>query len=116
MTEQEKAIIRQMATYIELGSQGKQQITGRYSDDNNGCCALGAMAIGAGFEPSDQNALFRIFDYIIPKAIYPSKIKTPWLPESGEVRVDDVIFQLNDYAGWRFSQIVDWLKTIANGV
>lgn len=116
MTEQEKAIIRQMADYIEKGAEGKQQITGRYvSDDGKGCCALGAMMLGAKLIPSS----FSMYNYIknesydVPKVIYPSDIKTPWLPESGEVRIDDAIFQLNDVAGWRFDQIVSWLRSIA---
>lgn len=116
MTEREKAIIRQMATYIELGSQGKQQITGQYvSDDGKGCCALGAMMIGAKLHPSAVSLYNYIKNesYTVPKVIYPSDIKTKWIPESGEVRVDDVIFQLNDYAGWRFDQIVSWLRSIA---
>lgn len=116
MTEQEKAIIRQMADYIEKGAEGKQQITGRYvSDDGTGCCALGALMIGAKLKPTAVNAykIIKEQGYTVPRVIYPSEIKTPWLPDSGKVRIDDAIFQLNDYAGWRFDQIVSWLRSIA---
>ena len=116
MTEQEKAIVRQMADYIEKGAEGKQQITGRYeSDDGKGCCALGAMMLGAKLTPSSFSMYNYIKneDYNVPKVIYPSDIKTLWLPDNGICRVDDAIFQLNDYAGWDFSHIVAWMRSIS---
>lgn len=121
MTEQEKQIIRQMADYIEKGSQGKQQITGRYSDsvDEIGVCAMAACYIGAGvFKYRDAWLIVELKKVLkidfMPLVTYPSDAKHwNWIDKPESVRIDDAIIALNDVAGWRFDQIVSWLRSIA---
>lgn len=122
MTEQEKAIIRQMATYIELGSQGKQQITGQWiSDDQSGCCAMGAIFIGCEIlkQKNDVEAYTdrlkrKLHIAWFPNVIYPADVPYwRWIHSPTNVTIEDAIICLNDYAGWSFSRIVEWMRSIA---
>lgn|SRR5690348_1965797 len=117
MTEQEKAIIRQMATYIELGSQGKQQITGRFVDEE-GICAMGACFIGAGITSMWIHDLRKLLGLSLldefPKVAYPENVEYwGWISTPDNVQIDDVIISLNDKAGWDFAHIVAWMRSIA---
>lgn len=120
MNEQDRKIIKQMADYIELGSQGKQQITGRWmSEDQTQCCVIGACMFGAGIVKKanydlDAKLMKKLGILWYPKVSYPSN--TPhwrWIYEPNDVSVIDAIICLNDFAGWRFDQIVSWLRSIA---
>jgi hypothetical protein len=120
MDIKEKQIIRQMADYIEKGAEGKQQITGRYeSKDNGGVCAMGACYIGAGvFKYRDVWFIVELKKVLkidfMPLVTYPSDAKHwNWIDKPESVRIDDAIISLNDVAGWRFDQIVSWLRSIA---
>lgn len=117
MTEQEKAIIRQMADYIEKGAEGKQQITGRYESEE-GVCAMGACMLGAGVKSMWLKDLRASLDMDIldewPKVAYPDNAEYwGWISNPHQSQIDDVIICLNDRNGWDFAHIVAWMREIA---
>lgn len=116
MTEQEKAIIRQMADYIEKGAEGKQQITGEYRKNRHEVCAIGAAMVGArsGLSELKLKQKLGIDDYPLVQYPVEGQMSKWWIYDfTNPSPLDSVIICLNDKAGWDFAHIVAWLRSIA---
>lgn len=113
------AIILRVASLIEQGSFGMQQITGHYLDKGKngtptGCCSMGAILISLGKTEGDGFISFlellKIWTW--PKITYPKVDGAPFAADeqSNVASLPDVIIYLNDRLGWSFSRIVDYLR------
>lgn len=123
LTEQEKELILKVASLIEQGSDGKQQITGHYfsvdahkREDGVGCCAMGALYRGVGIDSASQLTTMSVLDKLNahswPRIQYPKSDIAPFAAneELNQASLPDVIIFMNDRLGWSFTKIVEWLR------
>lgn len=117
-------IILHIANLIEKGSQGRQQITGRYFDnvvyDDCGVCAMGAclVAVGVTAEQTYKTPSFEVLKPVNvwswPKVAYPDGESKPFAADdNNRAPLPDVVIYLNDRLGWSFERIVAYLRGLA---
>lgn len=134
-TSENIRIIKVMADYIEKGAIGRTQIRGNYigdgkNQDYSHCCAIGAAALGAGYEDAVTLSKFSygVVSYLgeavgvkdrqefyVPSIPYPL-VATTDNPELHIGSLHAVIVTMNDTYGWSFSQIVSYLREVADGM
>lgn len=125
LTEDEKELILRVASLIEQGSDGMEQITGHYfstdahrHQDGKGCCAMGALYRGLGVTRAEQlstreeRATILLNIYSWPRIRYPKSEFTPFAANEALniASLPDVIIFCNDRLGWSFSKIVEYLR------
>ena len=83
------------------------QITGRFFDGRGGACALGAMALGFGYDgPQIDSESPENSEFSDPYCFVEDRMPGP----PGYARKwTDSIYQLNDSMDWSRERIADWL-------
>lgn len=120
LTAEEIGIINRIADLMEEGSKDTKQCTGRYMSEDGCVCALGAVlkasgisrnqTITPGFSVSSKLGLITW-----PKIAYPDgAVRSGWMQLQGDLgSLPDVVICLNDAAGWDFTHIIGWLRSVA---
>jgi len=115
LTVEEKELILRVASLIEQGSEGMQQITGQYfRQDMSGCCALGAClkALGQKWPITDTSLLPLLGIQTWPRIEYPKSDLAPFAANEklNTASIPDIIIFCNDRLGWPFERIVEYLR------
>jgi len=96
---------------IRKGMKNRPQCTGKLIKSDGSCCALGALALGAGFKPSELRPNIGV--YILLGQKFPVLNNYVHNPTNGiKSKLMNVIYTLNDNAKWSRRKISDWLQKL----
>lgn len=103
-----------MSQAMRIGASKTPKADGRLMDDGGGTCALGAMAVGAGFHPIFANGHFY---YLFPRLVELTSCPVEGCTKAGPL--GEIIPHLNNKPDctisikghdWPREQIADWLE------